>query len=385
MPHAAPALPRFKRISAPQYTPVPDYFLDEVISKLKSAAQIQVYLFICRYTFGWKKNSEELSLNYIAQGLGLKRNTVVKVTNALVKMNLIVRRTNQDEKGGNLASTYALNMDSSPIKMPPQNEAKPPGDEDHPGGRGLQSPSSRGLQSPKTNTYKEKYKSNNMAVVAVLVERGIGKGVAEQLANRYGPEYIRQKISYLAWKLTSEPGAIKKPAAWLRRAIEDDYGAPDGFITPEELAAEKEKQQEAIRAREEERFRQEQSEREKLEKSRSAVLASLRQQSGGVLTESDLTSWTKVRERLKLTGFSPLTVSALELLDLDKKSGKVRLGVSNPVAYKNILQESARKRLKEDLEPALGIANLRLEFLPIRLDMAIGAVSLMGSKTTRLQ
>ena len=64
---------------------------------LKSAAQIQIYLFICRYTFGWKKDAESLALGYIAKGLGLKRNTVVKATAALCQMNLILRKQNKDD------------------------------------------------------------------------------------------------------------------------------------------------------------------------------------------------------------------------------------------------------------------------------------------------
>lgn len=263
--------PVFQRIEAPNYTPVPDYFLDEVLAKLKSAAQIQIYLFICRQTFGWKKATENLSLSYIAKGLGLKRNTVVKATAALCKMQLVLRCQNKTAEGIHARSTYSLNMTSSPIKHRATLD-----DENHLGGRGLQSPRGRGLQSPQSKTDKNK-DNNNKGVVAAMIsaqdtsrststqtitaatsphfgsqtsslsgsetaiatllrKQGIGRGVAQQLARQFDAAYVKAKISYLANQLAQNPKSIKNPKGWLRKAIEEDYGAPDGYQSPEEKA-----------------------------------------------------------------------------------------------------------------------------------------------------
>ena len=51
--------------------------------------------------------------------------------------------------------------------------------------------------------------------------------------------------------MEEEPDKVQNPKGWLRRAIEEDYGAPDGYLSKEDrerLAAE-----EAERAEEEER------------------------------------------------------------------------------------------------------------------------------------
>ena len=92
------------------------------------------------------------------------------------------------------------------------------------------------------NRYKQ-HKENTQqqqAVVQKLCDMHIGKQTAERLAARYPAAHIEQKIALLRWRLERAPGGqpISDPAAWLVRAIEDDYQAPvDARLPPAQRRA----------------------------------------------------------------------------------------------------------------------------------------------------
>lgn len=74
------------------------------------------------------------------------------------------------------------------------------------------------------------------AVVVALLDQGVAEKVAMRLGEQYPPERIRQKIDYLTYVLEEDPTRIKNPRGWLRRAIEENYGPPDGYAPPAERA-----------------------------------------------------------------------------------------------------------------------------------------------------
>ncbi len=59
---------RFDGFSTPQYTQVPDQLFDELLSLL-TGAELKVLLYICRRTFGFKKESDNISLNQMLNGI----------------------------------------------------------------------------------------------------------------------------------------------------------------------------------------------------------------------------------------------------------------------------------------------------------------------------
>ncbi|HMN26647.1 MAG TPA: hypothetical protein PKE45_00725 [Caldilineaceae bacterium] len=69
-----------------------------------------------------------------------------------------------------------------------------------------------------------------------LTKQGIAEKVARRLVQRYSQARIAEKITYLAFLLADQPDKVQNPRGWLRRAIEEDYGPPDGFVTEEERA-----------------------------------------------------------------------------------------------------------------------------------------------------
>ena len=104
-------------------------------------------------------------------------------------------------------------------------------------------------QYPINNTHnttttraREDHSNNNNSapntdknnVVVALTGFGLAKKVARKLANDHNPEYIFEKIGYLQFLLDERPDQVKNPRGWLRSAIDEDYGAPDGFVTAEE-------------------------------------------------------------------------------------------------------------------------------------------------------
>lgn len=74
------------------------------------------------------------------------------------------------------------------------------------------------------------------AVVVALIERGLGKRVARQLVDQFGHDRIGEKLAFLDFLEEAHPDRIKNPRGWLRKAIEEDYGAPDGYLDPESRA-----------------------------------------------------------------------------------------------------------------------------------------------------
>ncbi len=74
--------------------------------------------------------------------------------------------------------------------------------------------------------------------------------IAQALAANHDERYVRQKAAYLDYLLEVSPEKVRNPKGWLRRAIEEDYGAPDGFKSLEEREAQKLEEERLERERE---------------------------------------------------------------------------------------------------------------------------------------
>jgi hypothetical protein len=75
--------------------------------------------------------------------------------------------------------------------------------------------------------------------------------VACELVNKYDRKRIETKIELYEYLKARESQLLwKNPAGYLRKAIEDDYQAPEGFVTRAQIAAmqkERERQEQAQR------------------------------------------------------------------------------------------------------------------------------------------
>lgn len=79
-----------------------------------------------------------------------------------------------------------------------------------------------------------------------LIQRGVTAAIAADLVNLHSEEKIRAQMERLDWLLEKKPDKIEEPAAYLVRAIQNDFAAPKGFISK----ADRERREEAKQARE---------------------------------------------------------------------------------------------------------------------------------------
>lgn len=102
--------------------------------------------------------------------------------------------------------------------------------------------------SEKNNNSGDKTEPPQDVVVA-LTNLGIGKRTAQRLARHYGRKQVLEKIDFLMFLQEFDPGKVKNPRGWLRTAIEENYGPPDGYKPQEQReaeAAERERRQQEV-------------------------------------------------------------------------------------------------------------------------------------------
>jgi phage replication O-like protein O len=205
-----------------------------------SGAELKVLLYICRRTFGFKKDSDTISLHQIAQGIktrdgrvldggtGLCKRHVQRALKVLEKKNIIQVTRKVDETGLNEVNTYSLNMRETESRV--GTKSPHPRDKITPG---VGTPESGGVGTPMsttTNSNQETVLQETDSVVDVaqnLENFGIIKSVASRLIQHYPAEYIREKLA-MAQGLVAAGSCLvsQNPAGWLRRAIEEDYSPP---------------------------------------------------------------------------------------------------------------------------------------------------------------
>ena len=121
MKKAAQQILRFKGFLSPRYTQVPNELFDELMVHL-SGAELKVLLYIIRRTFGFKKDSDNISLRQICHGIttrdgeildkgrGLSLSTVQIALKGLLEKNCVITARNRSKEKGDEPTTYSLNM-----------------------------------------------------------------------------------------------------------------------------------------------------------------------------------------------------------------------------------------------------------------------------------
>lgn len=66
-------------------------------------------------------------------------------------------------------------------------------------------------------------------VLQALLGLEFTERIACQLLARFGAERVREKLAYLRWEQEVRGKRLRSPRGWLRKAIEEDYGAPAGY------------------------------------------------------------------------------------------------------------------------------------------------------------
>ncbi len=362
----SPATFTFSGFLSPNYTQIPDQFFDELMPIL-SGNETKVLLYIFRRTFGFKKDTDNISLSQMVSGItardgtqldngtGLSKASVARSLKELEQKNIILRVRRSNPQKGDLPTTYQLNIvdQSSPLSRRVGGSSNsdtprvshrdtPLSHIDTPRVSHRDTQETVEQETENTTTNAKVRVSENGAVVADLIALGISQKVSENLAQRFSPDYIREKIEFLTFKLMREKSSVKKPAAWLRKAIEDDYTAPDGYISPKERARRASEQKGRKQAATEsqkaylERIEQQQKE---LHGQKAAARQKLLEQFG--TTASDLALWTQAQEAMTYQGISAAISSSLQLLTVEHE--RALLYVSNDFVPRLIKPEMREK------------------------------------------
>lgn len=379
---------RFQGFVFPTTTPIPDQVFDELLPRL-TGNELKVLLYICRRTFGFKRESDNISLNQMLDGIvkkdgtrldggvGLSKPTLLRALKSLREQEIILVEHRSSAARGNQPTNYRLNIRTN---YPPQAATKPEEEEEESdptlgkkmnlgGSQNFTKPlvkkrypqqtvlqqTDRQQHSPKpvgnNNTSASRGERGAGAsgpVVVALTKRGMTKTVAKRLAGRYSDERITQKIDFLDFLIETSPDKVKSPTGFLRRAIEDDWAAPDGYVSPEQ--------------REAERQQREEEEREQAEWSRSLNEAreqSLREQQAkeqalldkawkryGTKPEYAQT-WQEILARLK-PSITPAAFAMFEQAHLlGIKNEQAILGARNKAVQEMLEHRLANRLLKE--------------------------------------
>src|SRR5262245_17278186 len=115
------AAPAFRGFRSPTYTMVPDEVFDELLVEL-SGAELKVLLYIIRRTFGFKRESDTISLSQMLQGIatrdgrvldrgvGLSKKTLLEALRHLSARRIILSQRRQSAEKGNEPTAYQLNV-----------------------------------------------------------------------------------------------------------------------------------------------------------------------------------------------------------------------------------------------------------------------------------
>ena len=120
-------VPQFRGFQGPNFTPVPDELFDELMVDL-TGAELRVLLYIIRRTFGFKKDSDNISLSQMLHGIvtrdgrildrgaGISKSSLLAVLRSLKARNIIFTERNNSAERGNEPTNYKLNIVNSPIR-----------------------------------------------------------------------------------------------------------------------------------------------------------------------------------------------------------------------------------------------------------------------------
>jgi len=117
----------------PRYTPVPDDLFDELMPEI-TGSELKVLLYVVRRTFGFKKDSDHISLSQMVNGItkkdgsiqdkgtGLHKDSVITAVKSLVSKGILLKNRKTSDRHGYTATEYALNIRNNPLSDYPTRE-----------------------------------------------------------------------------------------------------------------------------------------------------------------------------------------------------------------------------------------------------------------------
>src|SRR5207248_360068 len=142
----------------------PDIILDHLLHLL-SGAQLKVLLYIVRKTYGFRKQSDSISLSQLMHGIkrrdgiiqdhgtGLTKKTLLEALSWLEEQGYIVRQRQDSPERGNEPTAYCLRMRGEGAAR--EKTTPPLGEKLHQGGGVKIPPSPWGKNSPTQETLEQ--------------------------------------------------------------------------------------------------------------------------------------------------------------------------------------------------------------------------------------
>jgi hypothetical protein len=121
VPKSENPYPDWDGFETPRYTPVPDDLFDLWVPHL-SESELKVLLYICRRTFGFKKDSDAISLRQMTEGIvtsdgrrldygaGVAERSVIRGIQGLLAKGLIIAEKRSSPARGDETTVYHLRM-----------------------------------------------------------------------------------------------------------------------------------------------------------------------------------------------------------------------------------------------------------------------------------
>jgi hypothetical protein len=119
--HQQGGMERFRGFFKPNTTPTPDEIFDRFLTAL-THGELKVLLYIVRRTYGFKKESDAISLKQICEGIrkrdgeqldsgtGLERRSAIRVVKSLEAKGIIRVQRVRTEDGYNAINVYSLHF-----------------------------------------------------------------------------------------------------------------------------------------------------------------------------------------------------------------------------------------------------------------------------------
>lgn len=205
------------------------------------------------------------------------------------------------------------------------------------------------------NNSSGEIESKNDVVVALLCHHGIAQKVAHRLAQHYDQNRLEEKIAFLEFLLDERPEEVKKPAAWLRKAIEDNYSTPDGFLS--NVERERRQQEETREAQQyDELLRQtqqiQQAKREAEAAQRADHLQRIRDKHG--TTDEDIEFWSKSQQEIRYTTNANIFALIADAQILKCTEDTVLIGVEREVEWRQLQHPGTVHAIKRALTYVAG-------------------------------
>lgn len=111
----------FQGFTKPNSTQVPDQLFDDLLHVL-SGNELKVVMYVVRRTFGFKKDSDNISLSQMLNGIvksdgvrldhgvGLSKPTLLKVLRTLIEKRVLVANRRSSREKGDMATNYRLHF-----------------------------------------------------------------------------------------------------------------------------------------------------------------------------------------------------------------------------------------------------------------------------------